>query len=127
VSGRLKRPVDDVDAARAAVRELHEAMKEARLVLRELQAARDRLGSDVEGLIVSEVTAGLARYSKTLDRALAEGTQKMFDRFDKLADAFLDGPRRRRRGVDPTLIELAAQAELDEDTRAKVRAVRDSR
>jgi len=80
----------DLAALRAATREAHEAIKDARIVIRELHdATADTvalLAIGVDGLITAAVRAGLDRYAEVLSEQTQRGVEAINARYDAVAE-----------------------------------------
>lgn len=86
----------DVRQLREAIREGHELLAELRSTFRSMTDAYDRLPHEVDRLLASQVSAGFARYSAALENAIAEATDAVHERFDKLVNALLGGGMSKR-------------------------------
>jgi hypothetical protein len=104
---------EDLAAIKAATRELHEAIQEARAARRELQttwmAIDVTIAGTVETMIEKHVAKGLADYEDALKTAIENATEAVYKRFDKITDILLGEDKKQARRGDPTIEELARQ------------------
>lgn len=114
---------DDVRQLREAIREGHELLAELRSTFRSMTDAHDRLPQEVDRVMSEQVEAGLARYKKAIDRAIAQTTDAVHERFDKLVNALLGGgmSKRQRRGGGHSMEEIVQEwAGLEPADRAEL-------
>ena len=83
---------------RDLIRRAHEATSDLRAVLREARAVRDSLPAAAEKAVSeqlgAEVKAGLDSFQKALDKAIDDGTDAVFKRFDGIEKLLLgEDPR----------------------------------
>jgi ABC-type transporter Mla subunit MlaD len=72
--------------ARAAVREVHEALADARDVTKELRAAaRDAVNEDINAIVTEKVTA----MGDQVEKAMRRSVEKVGREFDKLAAIYM--------------------------------------
>jgi hypothetical protein len=105
-------------ALRDLIRQAHEATRDLRAALREAQAMRDSLPAAAEKAVsekfTAEVEAGLASFHDALGKAIEDGTQAVFRRFDTIEKLLLGEDERSVRAGKPSIpsmIETIATAE----------------
>lgn len=96
----------DLEAAREVTRALHEATKDARALLKEVEQHKKVLLNAVTTRFDEEVTsvvkAGLDRYQESLERHIGLATEAVYKRFDTIRDVLLgESKTARRRGERP--------------------------
>ena len=103
---------------RDLIRRAHEATSDLRAVLREARAVRDSLPAAAEKAVTeqlsAEVKAGLDSFQKALDRAVDDGTDAVFKRFDRIEKLLLgEDPQSVRAGKPsiPQMLETIAVVE----------------
>ena len=105
---------------RDLIRQAHEATRDLRAAVREAGAMRDSLPAAAEQAVTekfsAEVESGLASFGEALDKAIEDGTQAVFRRFDKIEKMLLgedDKSIRAGKPSIPQLIGAIAAAEGD--------------
>jgi hypothetical protein len=103
---------------RDLIRQAHEATRDLRAVLRDARAVRDSLPAAAEKAVTekfnAEVEAGLASFHDALGKAVEDGTQAVFRRFDRIEKLLLgedDRSVRAGRASIPQMIETIAAVE----------------
>ena len=103
---------------RDLIKRAHEATSDLRAVLREARAVRESLPAAAEKAVSeqlsAEVKAGLDSFQKALDRAVDDGTDAVFKRFDRIEKLLLgEDSKAVRAGKSsiPQLIETIAAVE----------------
>ncbi|MEW9530579.1 hypothetical protein [Microbispora sp. NPDC049125] len=93
---------------------LREVIQEANGVLKDLErerkAVREFIDTEVFPHINQAVQRGLEDYKAALTRAINEGTERVYARFDSIADILLGADKRTQSNGKLTLEELARQA-----------------
>jgi 3-dehydroquinate dehydratase len=108
MSGQRKTSPYTEETLREATRDAHEAIqglketaREMKAVIAEAKAERERLAQEREGLVDlikavwdqkmdDVVEAALEHYNVTIMQAIAEGTDAVYERFEKIADLLLN-------------------------------------
>ena len=95
---------------RDLIRQAHEVTSDLRAVLREAKAMRDSLPAAAEKAVSerlqAEVESGLESFGKALDKAIDDGTQAVFRRFDGIEKLLLgEDPKSVRQGK-PSIPEM---------------------
>ena len=114
--------LDDLPAQlldlRDLIRQAHEATSDLRAVLREAKVMRDGLPAAAEQAVTekfsAEVQSGLASFQGALDKAIEDGTQAVFRRFDQIERLLLgedDKSVRAGKASIPQMIETIAAVE----------------
>lgn len=113
MSGRPKRTQaeEDADALRVLVREAHEALKDIKATIREAKEAREELSS-MTAVAVSEsidlaVSEGLETYAASIEKAIEDATNAVYNRFDVIAATLLGETEQDKRKGEPTMGDLA--------------------
>lgn len=105
---------------KAVIRMAHEAIKDLKACLKEAREVRDELktaaAERVEGRLNDAVEAGLVELDKSIETAIEDSTQKVYARFDTIADILLGEDRKSTRLGKPNLTNLA-QAKRRRDGR----------
>jgi hypothetical protein len=118
-------PKKDAEELRAATREAHEAIKDLTRITREAKAAVELLRAEPDRIlsehVVTTVREGLNQYQATLDKAINEATEKVYERFDKVTDILLGENRKAKLRGDPSITELAERMAADRDGTASQR------
>ena len=103
---------------RDLIRQAHEATRDLQVALREARAMRDSLPAAAEKAVSeklsAEVESGLASFGNALDKAVEDGTQAVFRRFDKIEKLLLgedDKSVRAGKLSIPQMIETIAAVE----------------
>jgi len=95
---------------RDLIRQAHEATRDLRAVLREAKAVRDSLPAAAEKAVTekfqAEVQSGLASFQDALDKAIEDGTQAVFRRFDKLEKLLLGEDDKSVRAGKPSIPQM---------------------
>lgn len=93
------------EETRAVVREAHEAIQSAKLVLRDLRAEREQLAADIRGgfdaAIGQQVSDGLASFTETIKRQTEAAHDHVIRQFDRLYNIMLYG---NEQGRGPNLV-----------------------
>jgi multidrug efflux pump subunit AcrB len=95
----------DLAAIKRATREMHEAIKDARQVKREMLDVVEALAPTIDRRIEDEVAAGLARYQESLNDAITKATAATYRRFDTLADIILGERGKKRERLADVLLD----------------------
>lgn len=107
---RAKTPAEEAEILRTATREAHEAMKGLRDMIREANRASERLLAVSREVFDERMNAtvkqGLAEYHESIGKAITEATDRVYARFDTLADIML-GEAKYQKRKEPTLLEYA--------------------
>jgi DNA anti-recombination protein RmuC len=106
----------DVAAAKQCVRELHEAIQEARDVQKELRVTVEELhavvkdyGADLQGVLSEEAQKNLEVFQTQVKEHTEQASKAVMHRFDEIANILLgEGKKARRRG-DTSLVDLAVE------------------
>lgn len=98
---------EEIVRLKAAQRELHETIQEAKLVQHELDESISAFKGAAANLIETAVSDGLRTYAASLDRAIADATNRVYARFDKISDLLLGEERSQKRKGLPSIEELA--------------------
>jgi hypothetical protein len=116
---------------RDLVRQAHEATSDLRAAIRDARTLRDTLPAVAEKAVSeqvqAEVESGLESFGRALDKAIEDGTQAVFRRFDRLEKLFLgEDPRSVRAGKPsiPQMLETIAAAEGNVPAALRRRPVR---
>jgi hypothetical protein len=108
MNGRTVEVADDLAAVKAAVRELHGLLQEAKEVKRQLHEEIDDGVAAVSELVDMAVAVQLERMGDSVEEAVREGTARVNKRFDTLADVLLgEDVKGRKRHGGLTLLEIA--------------------
>jgi hypothetical protein len=107
MNGRAVEVADDLAAVKAAVRELHGLLQEAKEVKRQLHEEIEAGVVACKELVDMAVAVQLDRMGDSIAEAVNEATARVNKRFDTLGDVLLgeDARGRKKRGL--TLLELA--------------------
>lgn len=100
---------EDIAALKQATREAHEAIQESKDVKKELEATWARISEEIENHIESEVAIGLTKYSGSILTAIEDATQRVYERFDLIADILVGEDKQSRRKGLPSITELVEQ------------------
>jgi ElaB/YqjD/DUF883 family membrane-anchored ribosome-binding protein len=113
-------PVSETDQLKEATREAHEAMKDLRDLMREVEPLLDRLRvaahEDVDKKLTETVAAGLAEYERTIKEHADKVGETIIKRFDGIYDLLMGKTpaQKRRNGVDmEQVIGLATVGDPD--------------
>ena len=78
---------------RDLIRQAHEATSDLRAVLKEARAMQDTLPAAAEKAVTekfsAEVQSGLVSFQDAMDKAIEDGTQAVFRRFDRIEKLLL--------------------------------------
>ena len=78
---------------RDLIRQAHEATSDLRAVLKEARAMQDTLPAAAEKAVTekfsAEVQSGLVSFESAMDKAIEDGTQAVFRRFDRIEKLLL--------------------------------------
>ena len=103
---------------RDLIREAHEATSDLRAAMREARGMRDSLPAAAEKAVTekfqAEVECGLVSFGEALDKAIKDGTQAVFRRFDRIEKLLLGEDERSVRAGKasiPQMIETIAAVE----------------
>jgi hypothetical protein len=108
MNGRTVEVADDLAAVKAAVRELHELLQEAKDVKRQLHEEIEAGVAAVSELVDMAVAVQLERMGNSVEEAVREGTARVNKRFDTLADVLLgEDTKGRKKHGGLTLLEVA--------------------
>lgn len=99
----------DLEQVKAAQRKLHETIQEAKLVQAELDETVRVVKETVNNLIETAVADGLETYSAAIERAIENATNRVNERFDKIAEILMGEERRQKRQGLPSIQQLADQ------------------
>ena len=95
---------------RDLIRQAHEATRDLRAVLREAKAVRDSLPAAAEKAVTekfqAEVQSGLASFQDALDKAIEDGTQAVFRRFDRIEKLLLGEDDKSVRAGKPSIPQM---------------------
>jgi hypothetical protein len=93
--------VTEAEDLRQATREAHEAMKDMKLLMRDVRVViaelHEAAGTDVRDLLDSAVKAGMQAHKDAIGDAIEEGTKMVFRRFAELGEAMLGEDRAGKR------------------------------
>lgn len=103
---------------RELIRQAHEASQDLRQAVRDARELRDELPGRVKDVVAhtigNEVNEGLQTYRDALAEAIASSTEKVYERFDKMAAILLgEDPKSLRAGnrsLPEMLANIAARA-----------------
>jgi hypothetical protein len=102
--------VDDLDALRTATREAHEAIQEARQARKELVTALAAAHKEIDDHIASHlgesVREAVALMMEATTKHIAIAEEKIYKRFDSLADALTGSDRASRKAGLPSMEEI---------------------
>lgn len=105
----MKTTEEETEQLRIVVREAHEAIKDMTGLLRQMEQAKQDLEvvsrRVFEDQMAEQVSAGLQEYKTSLDKHIELATQKVYERFDRLADILL-GEDRKSKKTGKTIEEL---------------------
>jgi molybdopterin converting factor small subunit len=108
MNGRTVEVADDLAAVKAAVRELHELLQEAKEVKRQLHDEIEAGVVAVRELVDLAVEAQLARMAEATSEAVNEATARVNKRFDTLSDVLLgEDVKGRKKHGGLTLLDIA--------------------
>ena len=103
---------------RDLIKRAHEATSDLRTAMREAKAMRDSLPAAAEKAVTekfqAEVESGLASFGTALDKAIENGTQAVFRRFDGIEKLLLgedDKSVRAGKPSIPQMLEVIAAVE----------------
>jgi len=103
---------------RDLIKRAHEATSDLRTAMREAKAMRDSLPAAAEKAVTekfqAEVESGLASFGTALDKAIEDGTQAVFRRFDGIEKLLLgedDKSVRAGKPSIPQMLEVIAAVE----------------
>jgi len=103
---------------RDLIKRAHEATSDLRAAMREAKAMRDSLPAAAEKAVTekfqAEVESGLASFGTALDKAIENGTQAVFRRFDGIEKLLLgedDKSVRAGKPSIPQMLEVIAAVE----------------
>jgi len=103
---------------RDLIKRAHEATSDLRAAMREAKAMRDSLPAAAEKAVTekfqAEVESGLASFGTALDKAIEDGTQAVFRRFDGIEKLLLgedDKSVRAGKPSIPQMLEVIAAVE----------------
>ena len=101
---------EKIEELRAATRAANEALKEIKLTLKEIKKVRDDIENRIkiafDEMIADVVKESLARYQESLDKAVEDGTNAVFKRFDDLAAIALGETKDQIRRGERTIPEI---------------------
>ncbi|HET7325995.1 MAG TPA: hypothetical protein VFJ14_01780 [Nocardioidaceae bacterium] len=101
---------------RAIIREAHETIQTAKLVLGELRAERERVTADIragfDAAIEQQVSAGLAEYAETIEAQTAAAHDSVVKNFDRIQNLLLHG---NEQGRGPSLVDDWVRAVVREE------------
>jgi DNA-binding FrmR family transcriptional regulator len=110
VSSNLDELPGQLVELRDLIRQAHEATADLRAVLRQAKAMRDSLPAAAEKAVTekfaAEVETGLESFGKALDKAVEDGTQAVFRRFDRIEQLLLGEDRRSVRAGKPSIPQM---------------------
>lgn len=84
---------EERDELRDLVRQMHESLKDGHRLLKAMETIKDELMTVAEEVFSErmgeQVAKGLDEYKSSLDRQIELATQKVYERFDTIADILL--------------------------------------
>ena len=96
--------------AREVLRELHGVLKDIKQARRDVEQTWKMIHDDVDRKIENEIKAGLQEFDRALKDAIDVGTQKTYERFDKITDILLGEDSKSKKRRKETIAELAERA-----------------
>jgi predicted transcriptional regulator len=102
--------MNEINELKEATRRAHEAIKDLKLAIREAQETSDEIKQmihdEIYDRVDAEVAAGLDDYKTVLSEAIDKATDKVFARFDYLADILMGEDKQSQRKGKKSIIEL---------------------
>jgi len=114
------KPTDELAQLRAATRQLHEVIQEAKQVRKDIQDRVDSIGPALDRVISECVAESLNKYADTVLAAIEDATAMVYRRFETLADALLGEDRKSRKDGDATLQEVLMDVPMSAQTRHRL-------
>jgi hypothetical protein len=102
-----------IEAIKAAIREMHEVIQEAKEVRRQLLNAIGSIAPTIDSLITDEVVKGLEQYQEQLSKAIDAATERIDHRFDTLGNILLGNDSKSIKRGEPALPEIFEFMKLD--------------
>lgn len=103
----------DLDALREATRVAHEATKDLKAAIKEARSVIAEIKAEAE-IQVSErleaaVKSGLAELDSSIEKAIEDSTDRVYARFDKIADILTGETKKDKQKGEPSMADLAKQ------------------
>jgi flagellar biosynthesis chaperone FliJ len=99
-----------LEAIKSETRKANEAIQGLREVMREAKQYREELESAaqeaVDTRVSDAVATGLESFKEALDKAIEEGTQRTYGRFDELTNLLLGDTKSQKRRGEFSLTEI---------------------
>jgi truncated hemoglobin YjbI len=111
--------MSEVNELKEATRRAHEAIKDLKLAIREAQETSDEIKQmihdEIYDRVDAEVAAGLDDYKTVLSEAIDKATDKVFARFDYLADILMGEDKQSQRKGKKSITELLSKSGMTDE------------